>query len=226
MFKKIPFKRLTIYLLGLMLCAVGNMLQVNAELGVGSMASLPYVISKATPLTLGTLNSLLFASFVLMQILFLRKNFKWRNCLSLIFAFLFGLMVDLVMWIFGDWQIPTYFGQFFMLMLSIGLISMGIVLFLSARIIDMPPEGLCRAISEKYPNHKVFGKLHLVKMIVDSSVVLVAIPLSLIFFGSIEGIREGTVLTALLIGRTMPYAEKLIEKAKHIFQNIRRTKSV
>lgn len=56
---------------------------------------------------------------------------------------------------------------------------------------------------------KEFGFL---KIALDVVMVLIAIVLSLIFFGRIEGIREGTVITALLVGLFVKFFRQLLQK--------------
>ena len=60
---------------------------------------------------------------------------------------------------------------------------------------------------------KVFKKLTFqdVKVIIDCLVVGIGIILSWLFLGRIEGIREGTVLSALLVGLIMKKFQKVIE---------------
>ena len=48
-------------------------------------------------------------------------------------------------------------------------------------------------------------------MIIDCLVVGIGIILSWLFLGRIEGIREGTVLSALLVGLIMKKFQKVIE---------------
>ena len=72
-------------------------------------------------------------------------------------------------------------------------------------MINMPGEALTIAITKKIPN-SVF---HKVRIIQDSSLVVIAAALSLIVLGGLYGIREGTVLSAILIGKLIPYANRL-----------------
>lgn len=59
----------------------------------------------------------------------------------------------------------------------------------------MPGEGLAMAIIEVF--HSNFGKT---KIGIDSSMVILGIVSSFILLNKLEGIREGTVLSALLVG--------------------------
>ena len=100
---------------------------------------------------------------------------------------------DLV--VFG---MPTYAGKLVMLAISIVLISVGVLMYVSVRLVPMPMEGLSLAITEKagIPFHNT-------KMIIDCIVVGVSVLLSFLAFHSLVGIREGTVVTAIVVGRVM-----------------------
>jgi uncharacterized membrane protein YczE len=69
----------------------------------------------------------------------------------------------------------------------------------------MPAEGLVGCLSEKL--HKPFSQM---KTFVDCSSVLIGAMLSLLFLGKLTGIREGTILTALLVGKTMGTLRKFV----------------
>lgn len=99
----------------------------------------------------------------------------------------------------GSFSIPTYFGQLRMLCISMLLVPAGLSLYLSADIVPMPMEGMTQALTKKlarFPFHRV-------KIVVDSACVLLAIAVSLIGLGRLNGIREGTVIAALITGKVL-----------------------
>ena len=67
----------------------------------------------------------------------------------------------------------------------------------------MPAEGLVGCLADKLG--RPFSQM---KTAFDCTSVLVAAVLSLIFLGGLVGIREGTVLTALLVGKMMGVLRK------------------
>ena len=189
--------RLGIYCLGLWILAIGIALSVNSNLGVSPVSSLPYVVSQITEISLGTCTTIVYALYILLQMVLSRK-FRPALLLQLVFSTIFGWFVDAAKFLLGDFCLPTYFGQLAMLAASILLIGFSLVLYIDVELAPMPAEGLVGCIAGK--NGKPFSQM---KTLFDCTSVLVAVILSFIFLGKLTGIREGTVLTALLAGRMM-----------------------
>ena len=184
---------------------MGVAFSVNADLGVSPVSTLPYVLSQITVFTLGQLTTAMMAVFILLQIVILRKEFKWFNLAQMAFSFIFGYFVDFSQFLLGDLVLPTYFGRLGMLAIAIVLIAIGIVLFIGAKIVPLPTEGFCLAIVQK----KAGAKFHIVKMMMDCSLVVIGLALALIFMDELHGIREGTIISAVLIGKIIPYVRKM-----------------
>ena len=197
-------QRIGVYILGLFILAFGVSLSINSELGVSPVNSIPHVAGIISGTGPGWWTTAMFVLFTALQIAILRKNFRWFDIIQIAFAVVFGRFLDLALWIKGGFQIPTYFGQMTMLIASIIFIATGLVLIISTKIVALPPEALCMAIADKIKG----AKFHNVKIFVDSGLVLISIVLSMLFLGSIDGIREGTILSAVLIGKTIPLINK------------------
>ena len=189
--------RLGIYTLGLLILAFGIALAVNCELGVSPVSSLPYVVSLIFNVSLGTCTTIVYATYVLLQMVLLRK-FQPALLLQLVFSTIFGWFVDGAKYVLGDFCLPTYFGQLAMLAASIVLIGFSLVLYIDVKLAPMPAEGLVGCLADKLG--RPFSQM---KTAFDCTSVLVAAVLSLVFLGGLVGIREGTALTALLGGKMM-----------------------
>lgn len=196
--------RLGIYCLGLWVLAVGIALSVNCKLGVSPVSSLPYVLSQIVNVSLGTCTTIVYSVYILAQMVMSRK-FQPMLLLQLVFSTLFGYFVDAAKFLLGDFCLPTYFGQLVMLAASILLIGFSLVLYIDVKIAPMPAEGLVGCIADK--TGKPFSNM---KTMFDCASVAAAIVLSLLFLGKLSGIREGTILTALLAGRMMGLLRKWI----------------
>lgn len=207
-------KRILIYIVGLFCLALGVAFSINSRLGVSPVNSLPYIISLITGKEIGLCVIAIFSFFIVIQILILRSEFKWINLTQIIFSTIFGYFVDFAKFILGDFSIPTYAGQLVMLAISILLVALGVCLYLDVKLVKMPMEGMISAVKENILKKLAF---HDVKVIMDCTVVTIGILLSLVFLNGIVGIREGTVLCALLVGKIMKPMQKaivpLIEKA-------------
>jgi len=192
-----------VYCLGLFVLSVGITVSVNSNLGVAPISSLPYVLSRIFPFTMGTFSALMFITFVLIQILILRREFKWISLSQLLIAALAGYFIDLTNFLLRDFRIPTYFGQMTMLWMSIFLLASGISLLLEARFLLLPTEETMSVIAKK-----INRPFHRLKIILDCTIVSLSIAFSLLFLHGLVGVREGTVLTALFVGRIIPYTRR------------------
>lgn len=195
--------RIGVYCLGLLLLAFGVAVSVNSDLGVSPVNSLPYVISRIIHVQLGTCVSAVFCSYIALQVLILRKEFQIINLLQILFSTLFGYFVDFAKLVIGDFALPGYPGRLVMLAVSIVFIALGILLYLEAELVPMPMEGLTAAIAKKLG--KPFSTM---KTIVDCVVVGTGIVLCFVFLGGLNGIREGTVITAVVTGKIIAWLRK------------------
>jgi uncharacterized membrane protein YczE len=206
--------RVSIYIFSLAVLAFGVAMAINSNLGVSPVNSLPYTLSHIWQVPLSTSIIIVYSTYVLLQILILRKDFKPYLLLQLVFSFIFGYFVDLFKLVLGDFRLPTYIGQLFMVGIGALCIGMGVAMYMSVNLLPLPMEGLVGAITEAFKG-KV--KFHVIKLIMDCSHVVLAATLSMIFLGKLVGIREGTVITALLIGPIVGLIQKhvtpIIDKA-------------
>ena len=177
---------------------------MNSNLGVSPVSSLPYVVSLILGVSLGTCTTVIYAGYVLLQMAISRK-FQPALLLQLVFPTIFGYFVDAAKYLLGDFCLPTYLGQLTMLAASIVLIGFSLVLYIDVQLAPMPAEGLVGCIAGK--TGKPFSKM---KTLFYCTSVAVGAVLSLVFLGKLTGIREGTVLTALLVGRMMGVIRKFV----------------
>lgn len=201
-------RRVVIYIVGLLFLAFGVAFSVNSNLGVSPVNSLPYVVSLITETDMGSCVIVIFGSYILVQILLLRRNFQWINLTQMVFSTLFGYFVDFAKWVVGDFALPTYFGQLAMLAISIIMVAAGVCLYMDVKLVNMPMEGMTHAIKETLLPGLAF---HDVKVIMDCVVVGIGVVLSFLFLGRLDGIREGTVICALLVGKLMKPIKKILQ---------------
>jgi len=196
--------RVLVYCVGLLTLAFGVAFSVNSNLGVSPVNSLPYVVSLITKAELGTCVICIFSLYILVQILIKRRDFKWINLTQVVFSTVFGYFVNFAKYILGSWAIPGYIGQLVMMAISIVLVTLGIAIYMDAKLVNMPMEGMTLAISECFPQME----FHKIKMIVDCIFVAVGIVLSFLFLHGLYGIREGTILSAIFVGKLLPLAKR------------------
>lgn len=200
--------RVLVYILGLFFLAMGVAFSVNSNLGVSPVNSLPYVISQVSGAAMSACVIVVFCSYIALQVLILRREFKPINLLQIAFSTIFGYFVDFAKWIVGDFALPTYAGQLAMLAISILFIAVGVILYIDVELVPMPMEGLSLAMAKK-----LNIPFHNMKIIVDCVVVAASIAVSFLFLHGLVGIREGTVITAIVTGKVMALLKKPISPA-------------
>ncbi len=204
---KVFAKQIVVYVIGLLFISFAVAISINSNLGVSPVNSLPYVVSLITGQEIGTCIVVIYVGFILIQMLLLRKEFQLINLTQIIFSFLFGYFTDFAKMVMGDFSLPGYPGKLLMLAVSIVLIAFGVAMYVDAKLINMPMEGLTQAISKKILKGKPF---HEAKAIVDCGVVILSVLCSLIFLGRLDGVREGTVISALVVGKVMKPIQKVL----------------
>ena len=199
-------RRIVIYTFGLFILALGVAFSIQSKLGVSPVSSFPYALSIVTNKDVGLMTSIVFVSYVLIQILMLRRKFPLKDLLQIVIASLFGYFVSLSMTIIGSFNPISYAARLSFLAISLVLISIGIIFYLTANIIPMPAEGLILSITKV--TNIPFGRG---KIIFDSTSVTLAALLLIIFIGNIIGLREGTLIAALAVGKLIGFFSQWIK---------------
>ena len=209
-------KRLFIYVLGLFYIAAGIAFSARSGLGVspvGSPANVLYQIGLSRGLServfnLGSWTIVVYCVYILAQIVMLGKKFKPIQLLQLVVSFLFGYLVNLASAALSGLPSPGNYGmQLLYLAISIPLVALGVMLYLVPDLLPTPGEGTVLALSGRFGVSVPAGKT-----IFDCSVVTASVILSLVFFGGLVGVREGTVISALSVGFVMKQLQRLLQK--------------
>ena len=201
--------RYVIYLFSLFLISLGGAISIKANLGTSPIICLPYVSSLIMKMSVGTVCLIFNVIFIAVQVILLRSGFEKRQYLQIIVGTIFSLSIDFSM------MLVDYLSQFATLLLSCVVVAFGVMLEVQTEVVYLPPDGIIVAISKVLK--KEFPK---VKPFVDTSFVITAAILSIVFLGYLAGVREGTIISALIIGPIVkvlqtylnPYVELLYEK--------------
>lgn len=195
-----------ILLVGLAIMAFGVGFSIKASLGTSPISSLPYAVSVFTPLTVGTATIAMHCVFIVLQILILRKNYHPIQLMQLPVAFFFGYLTDFAVWAVQGITCDTYPEQWLICVIGILLVAVGVSLEVKAGVVVLAGEGVVLAICKVLPKIK-FGYM---KVGFDVTLVVIACILSGVFTGRIQGVREGTVAAALLVGLIAKQLGKLL----------------
>lgn len=200
------FIRLGKYLIGIIILAIGVSLAVSSKLGVSALTALPYVLSVITKLEFGAVTGIMFCVYVLIEWLILGKEFKAVQLLQVPCAILFGYLVSMTGRLLSFWHPAKYYECFITLLISIIMTGVGISIYLSAKFIPQAADGLVQAIA-----YKLGKELSFAKNLFDIAAVVLAALVSVAFLGRIEGVREGTFLAAVGVGRVIALTKRVIQ---------------
>ena len=203
-------KRYLLLLVGLSIMAFGVAFSIKASLGTSPISSVPYVVSLFTPLTVGTATITMHCVFILLQILILRKNYHPTQLMQLPVAFFFGYLTDFGVWAVQGITCNTYWQQWIVCLIGILLVAVGVSFEVKAGVVVLAGEGVVLAICKVLPKVK-FGYM---KVGFDVTLVVIACVLSIVFTGRLQGVREGTVAAALLVGLIAKQLGKLLARWK------------
>ena len=188
-------KRYLIFLVGLFVNSLGVSLITKANLGTSPISSIPYVLSLNFPFTLGNFTIFFSIFLIVLQLIILRKNFKLEHILQIPVSIIFGYFIDLTMILFSWVNPETYIMKIVYLLIGCLILGVGVYMEVLADVVMLPGESFVRAIVLTWKTN--FGTT---KICFDVSMLVIAAVLSFVFAGRLAGVREGTVIAALLVG--------------------------
>lgn len=189
-------KKWLYFIIGVLINSFGIALITKGALGTSPISSIPYVLSLQFPsfsfgMTTFWVNSL----FILVQIILLKKDFKPCNACNLVSIFsLFTSSIDFSMSLLSFLELSSIWIQMLTLILGCLVLAIGINFEVAPKIMFVPGEGAVQAISDTF--HTNFGKT---KVAFDTTLMGIALLLSFLFFGHLNGLGIGTIISALIV---------------------------
>lgn len=196
--------RFLIYLVGILLVSLGIVLCKRSNLGISPISSIPFVLEDLLPLSFGTLTMLFHFVNIALQLILSRQVKNIRILLQIPLAFVFGVVIDWMQtWVVFDGTFIAY--QVVSLAGSIFFTALGMVFMIHMDLIQNPPDGFVRQLSQKM--NVELGK---VKIFYDCFCVALSTVIGLLFLGKAKGLGIATVLSMLLVGRTVTWLREKI----------------
>lgn len=187
-------KRYILLIIAVMIQSAGIALVVKSLLGTSPISSVPYVLSLISPFTFGQTTFAVNMLFVVFELLMLKRNFPAVFWLQIPVTIVFGLCIDFFMSLFTI--VPeAYPLKIALCIVGTALVALGVAGQGVADVLMLAGEGAVYTFAHKF--HIDFGK---VKVGNDVSLIIIAAIVSMASLGTIEGIREGTLISALLTG--------------------------
>ena len=205
-------KRYIFLLVGLFVNGLGVSFITKAGLGTSPITSIPYTLSLGFTPTVGMFTVVFNIFLVILQVILLRRNFQLQNLLQLPIIALFSFFIDLTMSLLGFMQPETYAMKVVSLIVGCLILGFGVFMEMVANVAMLPGEATVRAVSDVFSTD--FGKT---KIAFDSSMTVIAAILSFIMFRHLDGVREGTIVAAILVGFIARLFKKYIGGIEKIF---------
>ena len=190
-------KRISVYILGLFLLALGATFSILAGIGVSPVTSLPYALALITPLSVGVTTILANFVFIILQAILL-KEIRWKNFfIQLIIAFLFASFMDLTIWLTKGLPDANSIALIIVyIALSLIIVAFGLLLYFTANLPTMPYDSLTHVIANTWK--MPFSKA---KITSDMLNVIISLVICLLFIQSFGAIGIGTFIAAYGIGK-------------------------
>ena len=202
-------KRYLIMAVGLFTMTIGIALSTKAQLGTTPISSIPFVLNIATGISLGTYTMIFNFLLVGAQFVLLRRNFTAHHLIQILVTFVFGIFTDISVALVSGINPDGYVMCWLLTVVSSMVLALGIFIEVSSKTSMMPGEGIVLAVSETF--RLKFSK---VKIALDVTWISIAAVMSLILFGKLCGVREGTVFAAVFVGLFIRAYSAIVRKVK------------
>lgn len=202
--KNITVKRLFVYIIGLFFLSFGVSFSIQAGLGVSPVSSLAYGFTLTAGLSIGVTTILANVLFIFCQVILNKRIDMKEFTLQLIIAFLFGFFMDATLFIVQ--LLPTaktLIVRCVYLVISLFVVSFGLLYYFTAKLPLMPYDALTYVISEQFK-----WKFSKAKITSDLINVSVAGAVCLVFIQSFGSIGFGTLASAYFIGKILGWMMK------------------
>lgn len=188
-------KRYIIFLIGLYINSFGVSFITKANLGTSPISSIPYVLSLGFHPTLGQFTIAFSLLLIGLQIAILGKNFQKVQLLQIPVSIAFGYFIDSSMSVLSWLNPDKYYLKIASLVIGCVILAFGVYLEVIADVVMLPGEAFVNAVTKKFKAE--FGTI---KVCFDASMTIFAGIVSIILFHKINGVREGTIIAALIVG--------------------------
>ncbi len=207
-------KRAIFLVCGVFVTAFGLAATVKASLGISPVTTLAYALNQVIPgITIGMFTFFQHCVFFILTVLLLRREFKPYQLLILPSSFVFGRFIDLSGIILRPLPLPNYFAKIALLLISCVIVGLGFSMIITSGYALDANTAFLNALS--YRLKQSYSKW---KVITDIIIVALAALVGLVFLHKIVGIREGTLIAALIIGPIVGFFNPFVGKIERFFR--------
>ena len=194
-------------IIAVILNALGVAFITTAMLGTVPATSIPNVLSIVYDrFSLGTYLFVLSVIQILLQYILLKKDFQAIQWLQIIPSVLLSYFVDFFMARLVILPVSMYLYKLIWLLVGTVILSFSIALEVKVDLVYLPLDGLNKAIAQRTGR-----PFDVIKTITDCTMVAIAVIIILIARHGLYGVREGTIISALIAGYIVRLFSKLLK---------------
>jgi len=188
-------------------CAASQMLCMKAAIGVVPVwDAITANLTDITGIKVGYFSSALNALTVLVWFIILGKDLKPIRLLSALVIFCQGPLQNLFYYDIYTFEITSYALRIVLLLAGNLTLAVALGFITYIDLISFPLEGLCYTLEQKFRFN-----IKITRTLLDVICILVSLALSLFFHLSVK-VREGTVISMLIVGPIMGFTMDFIRK--------------
>lgn len=211
-------KRYLTMLIGILVLCFGIAFVTKADLGTSPISSIPYTMSMIlSGFTMGNFTAMINILLIIFEWMLLRnktgadvgrgsaKAVTWTElAIQFVLSFAMGAGIDLSMAVLVNLHPTVYWMKLIFAVVGCAIMALGVYIQLSANVAMAAGDAFARAITV------ASGKpYNVMRTISDASMVAIAAILCIVFLGNLAGVREGTVICALMTGNFVKLYKKL-----------------
>lgn len=218
-------RRYLLLALGLLIISFGVAFLIKASVGVSPISAFPYTISLIFPqLTVGTWIAIYNLLLVVAQpIIRPKKIIKLQLVLQLFMTFFFGYFTDLALECLIYFQPEAYVMKMCSLVAGCAILAFGSYLCVIADVGMLPMDSFLQVLAE------VLGRQYAnIRIISDIFWTVLSGALCLVFVGELIGVREGTLIAAMITGAIIKAMIKYLRGFSYVLlpENIEQVSTV
>lgn len=199
-------RRWLMFSVGVVFTALGIGIMTIAGVGTSPISSIPNVLSLIFPPSIGVFSFSFNMLLILFQAILLGRRFPKIWLLQIPFTLVFSAIIDLTVSLLRPAAPQSYPFQLLVLLLGIAVLALGVTIQVFANVLMLPGEATVQAVSLRFGIR--FGNA---KVATDAVLTAIAAVISLAAFHGLNGVREGTILAAILTGQVVKLYTRLLD---------------
>ncbi|MBP1043169.1 hypothetical protein I6N95_19300 [Vagococcus sp. BWB3-3] len=201
-------KKIALLILSLLfytLTGLGISLSIIANIGVSSFNALNLSLAAITTIKIGTMTTMVNSLFLAVYILLTKGKRLSSYLIQAVSVLALGYVINFFVYnIFGQVVLTAYTSRLSLFVLGTLIGGFGTGMVLNLGVLAFPIESVCQFLAEKW--QKPFASLRY-----GVDILSVALSLSFSLFSSQLFVREGTLISLLLLSFTISLTKKMYE---------------